>query len=389
MKKSIKNRIKQFFWKQFHKNKPMIPEGLVDTSALNEQITAAMEKLKTMLAHDPHVFRQMQIGIRYRSTFSPDFTETMNACLYECRLCNIYGLEYYLMYSLLLSCLEKEKIHDLRILSMGCGSMIDGLSLSLALQNAGEGYNVQYTGIDISEWPMSYQLPFENRLIIKPMQEYFGEYRTSDANVIVFPTVLSGLREYPDDTEALCRSMENAQFLSDTIFVMAAYRSTMSFNRDWQVTDWQKMQKILSAMEKKGYAVEELPAAVPDAWKPYLQSKTTESEDGKKYVARYISAQYGSVQLKEIAPDFAPPDCVEEFLKTPGNIRKYCPYYAMRRDQYLSRNHGIRPGEEIPETVCNQQCPIMCKLFPRINFTQASSPCFQIFMLRRQATGNP
>ncbi len=389
MNKSIKNRIMQFLWEHFHKNQPMIPEGLVDTTPLNDHLTAVLEQLKSLLSKDPHAFRQMQIGTRYRSTFSPDFTETINACLYECRLCNIYGLEYYLMYSLLLSCLVKEDIHDLRVLSMGCGSKIDGLSLSLALKDVGDSFDVQYTGVDISQWPMSFELPFDNRLIIKPMQEYFGDVKTSDVNVIVFPTVLSGLREYPDDTEALCRSMEEAQFLSDTIFLMAAYRSTISFNKDWQITDWQKVQRILTALEKKGYVTEELPASIPDAWKPYLKSKTAESEDGKKYVARYVSARYGTVQLREIAPDFAPPDCVEEYLKNPGHIRKVCPYYKLRRDQYLSRNPGIRPGEEVPETVCSQRCPIMCKLFPRVVFTQTTSPCFQIFMLRRQPVRNP
>ena len=379
----MKNRIMQFFWEHFHKNKPMIPKGLVDTSALNDQILATTEMLKSMLVEDPHIFRKMQISARYRVNFSPDFNEMQTACLYESRLCNIYGLEYYLMYSLLLPCLLKENIHDIRVLSLGCGSMIDGLSLSIALKDHPDSFNVRYTGIDIAEWPMSFELPFENSLILKPMQDYLKDCKTFDGNVLMFPTVLSGLREYPDETGTFCQRIEETEFISDTIFLMVAYRSVASYNRDWQVTDWQKAQRIIAAFEKKGYVAEDLPAMIPDAWKEYLQSETVETEEGKKYICRYLSARYGTVELKEIAPDFAPPESVEEYFAKPGYVRKMCPYYNMRRDQYLAKNPGTAPDEENPETVCRQQCPIMCSVYPRIFFSKRTSPCFQIFVLRR------
>ncbi|MCR4922784.1 MAG: hypothetical protein K5931_02115 [Lachnospiraceae bacterium] len=383
MRNNIKNKLMQFIWEHFHRNKPMIPKGLVDTSALNNQVIASMEELKGLLAKDPHIFRQMQLMSRYRVNFSPDFNETQTACLYESRMCNIYGLEYYLMYSLLLPYLLKENIRKLRILSLGCGSMIDGLSLSLVLKNCRDSIDVQYTGVDIAKWPMSFKLPFENRLILKPMQDYLEDCETFDGNVLIFPTVLSGLREYPDETGTFCQRIEETQFLSDTIFLMVAYRSVASYNRDWQVTDWQKAQRIIAALEKKGYVAEDLPVTIPDAWKDYLQSETVETEEGKKYICRYLSARYGSLQLKEIAPDFAPPDSVEEYFAKPGLVRRSCPYYKMRRDQYLSKNPGIRPDEEIPETVCRQQCPIMCGIYPRMILSKRTSPCFQIFVLRR------
>ena len=383
MRKTIKDRIGRFFWVHFHRKKPIIPEGLVDTSALNDSIIASMEKLGSLLAENPHLFRQMQLSSRYQMNFFPDFNETVIACLYETRLCSFLGLEYYLMYSLLLPRLLEKNIHVLKIHSLGCGSMIDGLSLSLALSDHMDSFDIQYTGIDIAGWPMSFELPFENRLILKPMQDYLEEYETFDGNVIIIPTSISGLREYPDETGAFCQRIEETEFTSDTIFLMVAYRSIASFKRDWQVTDWQKAQRILAALEKKGYVAEDLPVTVPDAWKDYLQSETAENEEGIKFICRYLSARYGTVSLKEIAPDFAPPDSVEEYFAKPGYIRKTCPYYSMRRDQYLSRNPGIRPGEEKPETVCRQQCPIMCNVYPRVIFSKRTMPCFQIFELHR------
>lgn len=383
MKYALKNKMMQFFWEHFHQNKPMIPAGSVDTSALNDQITASMEKLKSMLAEDPHIFRQMQLGTHYRTTFSPDFTADMNACLYECRLCNIYALEYYLMYSLLLPCLSRENIHDLKILSMGCGSMIDGLSLSFVLMEYGNDFNVRYTGVDISKWPMSFELPFENKLVLTTMQDYLKDNGPFDGNVMIFPTVLSGLREYPDETGALCQSVEETEFLSDTLFVMVAYRSMVSYNRDWQITDWQKAQRIIAALEKKGYVAEDLSVTIPEAWKDYLQSEMSETEEGKKYACRYFAPRYGNVQIKQMAPDFAHPDGVEEYLAKPGYVRKACPYYEMRRDQYFSRHPEIKPEEENPEMICKQTCPIMCTVFPRTILYKKTSPCFQLFMLHR------
>ncbi len=383
MRPTIKNRIMQYLWEHSHRNRPMIPEGTVDTSALNGQVTAAMEKLKSLLTEDPDAFRKMQLGSRYHATFSPDFNDMITTCLYEGRLCNIYGLQYYVMYSLLMPFFLKENIHDLKILSFGCGSMIDGLSLSLVLKNFEDSLGVQYTGVDIAGWPLVFNLPFETRFIQKPLQDYWEDCRAFDGNVIIFPTVLSGLREYPDETGIFCQGIEKTEFSSDTIFLMVSYRSPASYKRDWQATDWQKTQRIISAMEKKGYVAEDLPVSVPDAWKPYIQSETAETEDGKKRVCRYLSAPYGTVQLKQAAPDFAPPDCVEEYLVKPGYVREACSYYAMRREQYLSRNPGISPGEEKPETVCRQQCPIMCNLYPRIFLSRKTSPCFMLFVLRR------
>ena len=40
MGKPLKKRILQYLWDHSRRNKPMIPQGTVDTSALNDHITA-------------------------------------------------------------------------------------------------------------------------------------------------------------------------------------------------------------------------------------------------------------------------------------------------------------------------------------------------------------
>lgn len=372
-----------FLWEHFCRHKPMIPEGTVDTSALNDHIIVTAEKLKSLIEEDPSNFRKMQIDTRYQMTFSPDYNETLNVCLYESCKCNMYAFQYYIMYSFIIPLLTKENIHDIKILSLGCGSMIDGLSLSLVLKGSGDSFNVKYTGVDIAEWPFVFDLPFETEFIKKSMQDYWKDCRTFDGNVIFFPTVLSGLHEYPDETGILCQGIEETQFLSDTICLMISYRSVASFNKDWQVTDWQKAQRIISALERKGYAIEDLPLSVPDAWKPYFHSEKVENDEGRKWFRHYIAPPVGRVEIKQIAPDFAPPAFAREYLAEPGFARKSCPYYMRRREQYLSRNPRISPGEEKPETVCRQQCPIMCNIYPRIFFIPRKSSCFQLFILRR------
>ena len=382
---NLKNRLAKFFWEHSSRKKPMIPAGTVDTAGLNSQIEEALRKLEDLLLEDPDAFRKMQIMSYYRHDSSPDFNEDISAFLYVARHCYMYGLLYYLMYRLLIPVLQEENIHELKILSSGCGSMIDALSLSLALNHLKDSYKVHYTGIDIAKWPVVFPHPFENSFIQKPIQDYWEDCKSFEGNILFFPTVISELHEYPDETGQLCRAMEQTEFTQDTIFLLVTYRSNLSFNRDWQITDWQKIQRIISVLEKKGYDSSDIPFSLPNSWKSFLHSDRVMTEDGRSRLRHYISAPYGktSIRIDKVAPDFFPSDKVEEYLAKPGLIRKNCPYYEMRRDQYLKNNNNIRSDKEDPETICRKQCPIMCKLYPRIFFSGLNGPCFQLFVLKR------
>ncbi len=384
MWKTLKYRIRSFLWKHSKKNKPMLPKGTVDTVLLNSQIEQFLEKLKGYLNEDPATFRKMQLFSYYSKERCPDFNDAVSSHLYVSRLCNLYGFQYYIMYHFLIDTLIKEKINDMKVLVYGCGSMIDAVSLSFALRDFDTDFKVHYTGVDIANWEATFSHPFHTSFIRKPLQEYWDDCNVLDKNIIFFPAVISELREYPDDIGQFCAGLEKAQILSDTLFLMVSYRSNASVNKDWKLTDWQKIQRVISVLEKKGFACDSLPVSIPEDWKTYIQSKSIKTDEGRAFTCYYLAPPFGSISLAQIAPDFAPSKCTYEYLTDPGNIRLNCPYYLARRDQYLHNNPAIAKGSEKPETVCKQTCPIMCHTYPKVILAPKTSPCFQIFVLKRK-----
>ena len=181
-----------------------------------------------------------------------------------------------------------------------------------------------------------------------------------------------------------CEGLEKTQLLSDTIFLLVSYRTTASFAKDWRLTDWQKLQKVIHTLEKKGYFGEHIPVSPPDTWKTYLQCKTVNADDDRIYPYYYIAPPCDSKSFAEIVPDFAPIDAVVEYLTSPGTVRTKCQYYAQKRDKYLKKNKEVAAGNEKPEDVCRQTCPIICHPYPKMILSQKTSPSFQIFIFHRK-----
>ncbi len=385
MWKNLKNKMRIFLWNHSPRNKAMIPKGSIDTSELTNQTEHFLEKLKEYLDADPQAFRVMQLGSYYNKNGSPDFNEAIPAYLFVSRLSSLYAFQYYIMYSFLIPILAEKDIQTLKIVSFGCGSMIDALSLSFASRDSGKSFDVHYTGVDIAKWAPIYSHPYESDFVQKPLQEYWDGRDVFDGNVIFFPTVLSEILEIPDAIGQFCEGLEKTQIVSDTIFLMVSYRSTASVAKDWKMTDWQKVQKIISTLEKKGFSGEHIPVSPSDDWKTYLQNKPLKTDDGKTYPCYYISPPCASKSFAEIAPDFAPSESVREYLYDPGFIRTICPYYTEKRDLYLAKNKTITPGSEKPDTVCKQTCPIICHPYPKVILSPKTSPCFQIFVFHRLA----
>lgn len=384
----IRTLLKSFLRKDASEIRPILPAGSADTREFNEQMLRDIERLDSLLGEDPDAYRKMMLYSYYRKGDSPDFNEMISSLLYKVRLCNTYLLNYYVMYRLLIPALIKAKAEEMRVLVLGCGSMIDAVSLSYA-QAHEDGIAVDYTGVDIADWPSVYETPFEKRFVCKPLQDYWNDVEVFDGNVIFFSTVLSELRECPDETEELCQGLEQASFTSDVVFLLASYRSTVSYKRDWRLTDWQKMQRIIATIEKKGYQAEPAPVSIPEAWKANLLIDYAEDECGKEWPCYYLAdpnKSNGAVGIKDLAPDFAVPDRVVEYLENPGYIRKRCPYYQARKDQYHRQNSENAPDVENPLEICRQQCPINCFPKPKTLFTNRNSPCFQIIVFRKTRT---
>ena len=370
-------------------HQPMLPAGTVDTAEYYARLKRDLEQLDVLLGEDPDAFRKMMLASYYRSGESPDFDKPIPAYMYKARVCNIYLLQYYIMYRLLIPVFLETKAEEMKLLVLGCGSMIDSFSLSYAMKEFGNSFTVRYTGVDIAEWPENYKTSFETYFIRKPMQDYWDDIEVFDGNIIFFATVLSELREYPDEMERFCRGLEKTPFTSDTIFLMVSYRSIASYKRDWRLTDWQKVQMVINELEKKGYKAGRLPVSLPAGWSIYLRSEEAADEAGRGWPCYYLSAPDGSdgvISMKEAAPDFAMPDFVEEYLENPGYIRRHCSNYQKRREQYLKRNPEKNSEEENPSVICREECPIICNPAPRVLHSNKFSTCFQIFVFHRSSS---
>lgn len=365
---------------------PLFPLGTVDTKEYMDQLKSDFEKVDRLLSESPNAFRQMQHSSYYKKGSSPDYNEDIPSLMYKIRICNIYLLQFYMMYHLLIPSLIEEKIDEIKPLVLGCGSLIDALSLSYVLQEYKNKFTVNYTGIDIAAWPDSFRTSFETHFVQGFLQNYWDNCKVFDGNIIFFATVLSELREFPDDTEKFCHGLEKTPFTSETVYLMVSYRTTASYKRDWKLTDWQKTQKIITAMENKGYEAKSLPISLNGKWNTYLQMETAIADDDRVWPCYYVASPYnedGYITLKDLAPDFALPDYVGEYLEDPGTIRKHCAYYQMRKEKYLKHHLDVNPDEVTPVEICTTECPITCKPYPRVYFSNTYSPCFQIIKFHR------
>ena len=383
----LKEKLSALFRRKPSGKGPLLPAGTVDTQAFRAQLRKELHELDSLFAADSDAYRKMQLSAYYRKGHSPDFQERIPALMYKLRLCSLYLLHYYLMYRLLLPALLQEKIKEMRLLVLGCGSMIDALSLSYVLGEIGGSPDAHYIGVDIAGWPTRVQVPFETRFVQKPLQEYWDGVDEFDGNILFFATVLSELREYPDDTGTFLRGLEKTAFTSDVLFLLVSYRSVSSYKRDWKLTDWQKTQRVIGALERKGYRVESLPLSLPESWERFFHSEEVRDESGKVWPCHYLASpdtEDGRIGIEELAPDFAVPDFVRAYLDDPGNIRKHCPYYPTRMEQDRRRNPDREAGEENPARICRAECPITCNPMPRDMFSSKFSPCFQIFVFCRK-----
>ena len=134
----LKEKLSALFRRKPSGKGPLLPAGTVDTQAFRAQLRKELHELDSLFAADPDAYRKMQLSAYYRKGHSPDFQERIPALMYKLRLCSLYLLHYYLMYRLLVPALLQEKIKEMRLLVLGCGSMIDALSLSRSEEHTSE-----------------------------------------------------------------------------------------------------------------------------------------------------------------------------------------------------------------------------------------------------------
>ena len=348
-----------------------------------------MQRLDHDLEKHPGLYRKMLLDCKFQEGYVPDYSDASTAYFYLGHLGPSYALEYYLLYRIALGMLASHGSTDVHVYAFGCGSMIDAWSLSWAGDSLPTSMPLAYTGIDLSPWPAQFDAPVSQEFRLEPMEAVWDRGGVFDGNLLLFPKVLSELREDGDSLARFCAGIERANFAHDTIALCVSYRSKATFMRDWRLPDWCKAQEIVSALENKGYACVTPDLGPHETLGGILHQDEAVAESGTSYPYYYLRAAYGDLSIADIAPDFMPDSRLSGFLTHPSSIRYRCPHLARRIEQYLEQNPHASLESLCPMDACTACCPIRCNTGSRTLLRRGSDICFQVLLFQRKPTACP
>lgn len=375
--------IKRIFSRGRSSRQITYPEGTVDASLLREQLLQLKEDIDARFAADIRAYRATFLTGFYRYGYSPDFSLQNSADLYLLRQGAAYGLEYFLLYRVALNALLSEGITEAKSCVFGCGSMIDSLSMCFAADTFSERPGLSYTGVDPTEWTEQLDAPVDRSFVKKGLQDYWEDGRPFDGNILLFAKMFNEITEGSGDIESFCDGLRETEFTQDTVLLCSSFINRRVFQRNWQETDWIRIQKIIDALTEKGYAFRpfELPAEL--AADPDFVCDDVLSDDGTPYPYYYMKVKEDKIGIEEIAPDFRPPVELTEYMNMPGDIRRRCERYAGREKKYLRMHPELTPEETAAKTVCSECCSIVCKPEARTAYYNNSEMGFQVLMFKR------
>lgn len=152
-----------------------------DFASINEAINNAVDELKALNA----IGRAPLLKPDYPHEYEDRWHE---AC-YIARYMFAYSYEYLQMYKDLLNLYPESKV--LKILSLGCGSMVDAWSLHRAIYSVNRDVVVKYYGVDAVVWEKKYVPKVTTFNKLQFINDKAGRYLKGaeeiDFDVIVFP----------------------------------------------------------------------------------------------------------------------------------------------------------------------------------------------------------
>ena len=188
---------------------------------------------------------------------------------YLCRYGTAYAFEYALIYGIVLKSMNYYGEQLKGLLSLGCGSMIDGWAMAYADSrlNFSNGHlppRFRYMGVDCENWnvkfidptaegdktvPSVHTKPFsETGFFCGTVQDYLRSlgsgYALTDCNVICFPKILN---ELTDETAA-----EIAECFADIKFPLDEYYICASHSRSKCYDGALRLKKITDSINRSG-----------------------------------------------------------------------------------------------------------------------------------------
>lgn len=238
----------------------------------------------------------------------PDYTDEHIQQLYLLRYTYAYAYEYKHIYEVIVY--YKGLPSNIKVLSVGCGNMVDYWSLVEALHKYGkEDTVIDYTGLDAIDWryKMKKRDCDSQNFIRCNAAEWLSAQWVLDEDIYIFPKSISEFTR--DEFEAICECFKNKPILKDKFHVLISVRADSGS----MAMDRSRSNRIISAIQANGFEPEENGG---ECW--YLV------EGGKL--------------IRELDPNFSYPGTTIDFLKT---LNELCATRDEDSDECNASNCGI------------------------------------------------
>ena len=359
----------------------------IDVKNMRSILGEFMQELDRYLAEKPEEYRSLVRYSRFSYGMGPDYNDRGQALLYLLRNSWQYSFEYYLMYHIALRMLREYGAKSADVYSFGCGACIDALSLEYAIASEFSGImNAEYTGVDAVRWPVVFPIPEEfvhenaDELIITDIGDFWDGKNSFSGNILFFPKILCELSEENDEAGSFARGLARIKLTQDRIILCVSYRNKNTFTKGMSEPEWNKTQKTIDALGSQGYSCSRKYSAAPGGTEQFFCKDLVESDAGELFPYYYFSGGEEELTINEVMPAFMPTNEVIRYLDTPGDIRRYCPYYESREKKYY-RKHKM-PDD--PVRVCKSECPISCLTEPPVIISaNYRTMCFQVLEFTR------
>ena len=268
-------------------------------AAIEETIRCANRNLKWLENHG-------QAPIE-KPNYLFSYTDPWSQGCYVLRYVYAYAYEYINLYLQMIS--EYELPDIVKVLSLGCGSMIDAWSLQEATKRNNLNPEIFYTGVDVVRWNKNYE-PRTNDNVHKTMilgkaGEFLATQSELDFDILIFPKSLGDIAKADrNDYKKIITSLKNLKIKQDRFIIAFSFIKYKDNNQ----SDSDFSDGIISCLSGKGYRFNKTSYVYSDEYissQEYPRIDTylwdqTEILTGKKPISRRNYEKYYIYEFRKV-----------------------------------------------------------------------------------------
>lgn len=249
-----------------------------------------------------------------------NYKELKRQQLYLLRYMPAYLIEYYWLYKKWLNELPDQL--PIKLLSVGCGWMIDYFSLVFAIRDTQQKRSARYSGLDCVTWnriPAKY--PEVDRFIIRTSIESFVPDQNFTFNAVSFPRSFEEM-----DLESLLKFVENLfkanrqDRLVSVILMASTYLSHKKIH--------EKINGIEATMNEIGFDL----VSESQMWMPHLNENLDHLVPGFNYsleIKAFLNALHQRCPMRMLHRSTSETQCKQKLNRKPKSLNADVYYEIM------------------------------------------------------------